>query len=136
VSEIVQPHGREPGSPNEALERVRVPVRVQVLPVASVADEVGVVPGTADEQPSLGLLPAVTSQALNDEGRQRDRPAAPVGLGRDQHGLPASRLLQCREDAQDARVQINRRPPHAEDLPPTHASGGGDQQRHLVHAAA
>jgi len=96
VPQVVQPHGGQSGSSHEPLERVREPVRVQVLTIAAIADEIELVPRGVEQQATLGLFLPVSAQTFRHERGQRDRAAAPIGLRCDERRRFAPRRLGTR----------------------------------------
>lgn len=69
VPQVVQPHRPETGPGGDPVKRMAQRVRVQVLAVPAVHDELLVVPGGTDKQSALGLFLPVQAEYHDDGGR-------------------------------------------------------------------
>ncbi|MGC1215067.1 MAG: hypothetical protein WA890_27885 [Micromonospora sp.] len=72
---------------------------------------------------ALLLLSAVPIQRLDHDGRHRQDATRTARLGRAEHHTVAANALQCLPHPQLSRVQIDIRPPQAEELPASQTKG-------------
>jgi hypothetical protein len=113
----------------EPSELAREPVRVEEHADLVAEGEVGrAVPHRASNQPLRALMPSVLTQNVNGLRVQVNPAPASRRLRRADHRLAVHRG-QGLHDAELCRVEIEIAPTQPEDLSPTHAGRGDDDER-------